>query len=198
MPEVRRIPAQQRSKDMVEYILEAAARVFDREGVAATTNRIADEAGVSIGSLYQYFADKHALLEALALRHLDEVERVFAAALDHDHETGQDVRALIERLVEAAVRVHAHQGRLHQTMREHAPRTPKVLQRFGDISTHIAVRLEKALTEHGVDDPAGRARLAFSTVDAAVHGLLAEPADTAVRDRRIALVVEQIVTVLTR
>lgn len=60
--------------------MEAAARVFDREGIDATTNRIAEEAGVSVGSLYQYFSDKHALLHELAMRHLDEAQEAFDAS----------------------------------------------------------------------------------------------------------------------
>lgn len=74
MSAARRRPSQQRSRETVEWIVEAAARVFEREGLDATTNRIAEEAGVSIGSLYQYFPDKHALLDELAIRHLEEGE----------------------------------------------------------------------------------------------------------------------------
>jgi AcrR family transcriptional regulator len=54
----------------VDVVLEAAAQVFEREGLAATTNRIADRAGVSIGTLYQYFPHKRALLLELAERHV--------------------------------------------------------------------------------------------------------------------------------
>jgi len=50
---------------MVEALLEATARVFDRRGMALTTRDVAEEAGVSVGSLYQYFQDKEALLAAL-------------------------------------------------------------------------------------------------------------------------------------
>src|ERR1700736_5178789 len=58
----RKAPKQERSREMVETILEAAARVFVREGYArATTNRIAAAAGISVGSLYQYFPGKDAI-----------------------------------------------------------------------------------------------------------------------------------------
>ena len=89
----RRTPAQQRSRDTVDVLLEAAAQVFRREGVAATTNRIAERAGVSIGTLYQYFADKYALLYALAERHV----RAAAAAL------GLSPRDVAERARAAAL-----------------------------------------------------------------------------------------------
>ncbi|NMM91281.1 TetR family transcriptional regulator, partial [Rhodococcus sp. SRB_17] len=64
MSRPRKTPAQERSRATVDRIVEAATRVLDREGIATTTNRIADEAGVSVGSLYQYFPDKHAIIHA--------------------------------------------------------------------------------------------------------------------------------------
>ncbi len=59
----RRAPRQVRSAELVEAILEAAVRVLAREGARRfTTVRVAEEAGVSVGSLYQYFPNKEALL----------------------------------------------------------------------------------------------------------------------------------------
>lgn len=66
----RRVPRQARARATASFVLDAAAQVFAERGYAATTNEIAARAGVSIGSLYQYFADKDALLVALAERHL--------------------------------------------------------------------------------------------------------------------------------
>jgi AcrR family transcriptional regulator len=65
----RKRPRQDRSEATVDAILEAAARVFASEGYeAATTNRIAEEAGTSVGSLYQYFPSKDAIAVELARR----------------------------------------------------------------------------------------------------------------------------------
>ena len=67
---LRKVPRQARSSAMVDTILEAAARVLAEEGLGrATTNRIAEVAGVSIGSLYQYFPNKLAIVRALQIAH---------------------------------------------------------------------------------------------------------------------------------
>ena len=62
---MRKAPRQERSQFMVSTILQATARVFDRRGMALTTRDVAEEAGVSVGSLYQYFKNKEELLSAL-------------------------------------------------------------------------------------------------------------------------------------
>ncbi|NEX64866.1 TetR/AcrR family transcriptional regulator [Noviherbaspirillum galbum] len=78
----RRAPQQDRARAKVELMLEAATRLIDRDGLdALTTNRIAELAGVSIGSLYQYFPDKQSLLAALARRELNGVMQQILAAL---------------------------------------------------------------------------------------------------------------------
>ena len=67
----RRIPRQIRAEETVSAILEAAAQVLEAGGLAGfTTNAVAERAGVSIGTLYQYFADKRAILVAAAQREL--------------------------------------------------------------------------------------------------------------------------------
>jgi AcrR family transcriptional regulator len=66
---LRHPPRQPRSRERLERLLDAAAEVLAQEGAQAlTTRRIAEVAGVPIGSLYRLFADKHAIVEALALR----------------------------------------------------------------------------------------------------------------------------------
>ncbi len=79
--EARKRPRQQRSRATVEAICVAAARVLASDGYArASTNRIAEVAGVSVGSLYQYFPNKDALVLAVAADHAadmgDLLERV--------------------------------------------------------------------------------------------------------------------------
>ncbi|MEV0356043.1 helix-turn-helix domain-containing protein [Nocardia sp. NPDC050697] len=78
----RRRPQQERSRDTRERILTAATQLFAEHGVGnVSTNRIAAHAGMSIGSLYRYFADKDAILETLRLRLVGELEEQFTAAV---------------------------------------------------------------------------------------------------------------------
>src|SRR5262245_5732905 len=109
----RKTPAQDRSRAMVEVILDAAARVLVKDGYGAfTTNRVAEKAGVSVGSLYQYFPNKESMLAELMRRHMRELERGFEAILADAAERplAETVRALIE----ATVRAHLLDPELHR------------------------------------------------------------------------------------
>lgn len=109
VPEIkRRIPRQARAAETVAAILEAAAQILEAGGLAAfTTNAVAERAGVSIGTLYQYFVDKNALLLALARQELGaalvEVGRALSGVDDPTPESR--VRAMVRAMV------HAFRGR---------------------------------------------------------------------------------------
>src|SRR5271163_4316862 len=101
---VRRKPKQRRSRQTVEAVLGAVVRVLKREGPdAVTTNRVAEVAGLSIGSVYQYFPDKRAIFVALHRRHIQEVDRLIEAKLVENATAPleQFVRAMIETMVNA-------------------------------------------------------------------------------------------------
>ncbi|HEV7936190.1 MAG TPA: TetR/AcrR family transcriptional regulator [Actinomadura sp.] len=69
---LRRRPAQRRSAERVQRMLDACADILDQDGYEGlSTTRIAQRAGVAIGSLYQFFPDKRAVAQALALRNLE-------------------------------------------------------------------------------------------------------------------------------
>lgn len=117
----RKLPVQRRSRDTVEVILEAAAHVFMDKGYAAgTTNHIAHKAGVSIGSLYQYFPNKDAILVSLAEQHLElakeEIVEILLVNADNI-----SIIELIHNIVSAMIRIHMHAPRLHQVIFEEAP-----------------------------------------------------------------------------
>jgi AcrR family transcriptional regulator len=75
IPRLRRVPTQARSRARVRRLLDTADELVAEEGAEAlTTTRVAEAAGVSVGSLYQYLPDKGAIVEALARRYLAEFE----------------------------------------------------------------------------------------------------------------------------
>ena len=109
----RKGPKQQRSKVTVAAILEATIRILEQEGSdATTTSRIAEVAGVSVGTLYQYFANREAILDALQDREFERatemMNRVLArGAYGSDREVA---RAVIEGLLE----LHSRAPTLHR------------------------------------------------------------------------------------
>jgi AcrR family transcriptional regulator len=80
---LRRIPRQARSKEKVARMLEAADRLLAAEGAEAlTTTRVAAEAGVSVGALYQYLPDRDVLIDTLADRYLTKLETLMDSYVD--------------------------------------------------------------------------------------------------------------------
>ncbi|WP_051400011.1 TetR/AcrR family transcriptional regulator [Haloechinothrix halophila] len=199
MARPRKTPSQQRSRFTYDIILEAAARVFDREGLAATTNRIAEAAGVSIGSLYQYFPNKHAILHELALRHLDHAEAEFTAALQRFRDTRPSLESVVTELVELAVRENTPFAQAHRLLREHAPRTPELTERFERLTTLLVDGLPDVLTSLGEDrdELRLRVRLAIAALDGQIHQIVLDTDTPEERDARTALAVEHCLRALT-
>lgn len=115
----RKEPRQGRSRATLDAILDAAAHILGERGwVGLTTNATAEVAGVSIGSLYQYFPNKLALIEAVRRRHFDAVLAVLRAAADPKMAR---VRR-IEALVDGMIAVHSRYPAAHRVLLEESPR----------------------------------------------------------------------------
>jgi AcrR family transcriptional regulator len=103
LPELRRMPVQARGRRTVERILDAAAEQFVAAGFdATTTTEIAKQAGVSVGSLYQFFPDKEGLLDALAERHIEGIDDILAAVvqrMSEDASLEEVIDLLVERVI---------------------------------------------------------------------------------------------------
>jgi AcrR family transcriptional regulator len=192
----RKTPSQQRSRFTYDTILEAAAHIFDREGMAATTNRIAERAGVSVGSLYQYFPNKQALLHELALRHIDNAEAAFAEALQRVHATRPPIDVLVAEVVELAVAENGPLIRLHQLMREHAPRTPELQRRFQRLMQTVVDELTAYLGHPDDSDLRLRVRMAVTAIDSQVHQIVLDAPTPAERHRRAEVAADQALRVI--
>ena len=124
---MRREPRQGRSRQTVHAVLGAVSRVIRREGIdAVTTNRIAEAAGVSIGSLYQYFPDKKAIFSALHERHVEDVRRVIERTMA---ERSRSLDGFTRALVEGLADLHAAEPELHELVSEQVPEGPLGLRR---------------------------------------------------------------------
>lgn len=98
----RKMPVQARSAVTVEAIYEATIQVLLQQGAERlTTIRVAERAGVSVGTLYQYYPNKQSLLFTVLDRHLRSVADAVIGACEQNH--GQPLRLMVEAVVHAFV-----------------------------------------------------------------------------------------------
>jgi AcrR family transcriptional regulator len=121
----RKHAAQKRSRATVDALVEATARILVREGFdRASTNRIAGKAGVSIGSLYQYFPTKEALVAAVIDRHNADLMQLARATLTEV--LALPLEQAVRRLVRVAIDAHRVDPGLHRVLAEQIPRTGRL------------------------------------------------------------------------
>ena len=120
----RKTPVQRRSKLTVGYILDAAAYILAKDGLEGfTTNRIAERAGVNISSLYQYFPDKMAILEALQRRHMKGGGPDPAPTLARLRSL--PLRDMLRELVDLAFDEHAQIVQMHRAFLRQLPQSTR-------------------------------------------------------------------------
>lgn len=172
----RRRPRQARSQATAAAILDAAARVFAAHGYAAgTTNRIAERAGVSVGSLYEYWPNKDAILTALLERHIDEARTVLVPLVAAAREGRDALADVVRRLVGVMVELHAHDPALHRFLFEEAPIPARVRRALEAIDVRMVDEIATLLAAHPearVADPKLAAMLVVHTVEALTHRLV--------------------------
>jgi AcrR family transcriptional regulator len=172
----RRAPSQRRSRKTVQAILTAAARVFATAGYAAgTTNRIAAEAGVSVGSLYEYFPNKDALLVALMEAHLVDGQAIVERAAAEIMARRPPLRDAVRHLIDAMIDLHARERALHRVLFEEAPLPPHLRRRLADVERAIACRVAEHLRGHPevrAPDPDVAATVVVQAVEALTHRLV--------------------------
>lgn len=157
---VPRKPRQKRAQEKVALILEAAMRLLDKGGLASlTTNAVAETAGVSIGTLYQYFANKDAILDALAEREMAELSQRVWSALKDQAEISTAQR--IVHIIHAVTSSYGGRPHIHRIVMEHS------LAAGGGRLTPLIGRLVAFLTAEGRLADDGR-RTPFSHADAFV------------------------------
>jgi AcrR family transcriptional regulator len=167
----RKHASQQRSRLTVEVILEATTRVLIKDGYdRASTNRIAAAAGISIGSLYQYFPGKEALVAAVSERHSQEVLELMRGALARVR--ASPIETALRELVSVAIDAHRVNPKLHRVLAEQVPRIGR-LKNVESINESVFELVAHYLEEHrgelDVPDLDIAAFLCFTAVDALTH-----------------------------
>lgn len=150
--------------------------MFSREGASATTNRIAERAGVSIGTLYQYFPDKEALLRAVAERHVAATLRRLNATFDRLRVEEPPFDETIRALLEVVVDEHRAHPRMHAVMHRLLPGTVRDVEAMRDLEAHLGdeVAFHLKRCDRGGDDPEATAQTVVAAVDAQVHRVMTE------------------------
>ncbi|NVB36969.1 TetR/AcrR family transcriptional regulator [Pseudenhygromyxa sp. WMMC2535] len=156
----------------MEAILVATAQILEREGPeAATTNAIAALAGVSIGTLYQYFEDREAIIEALAERHIEQLRALLSEALgDLMQPSLEDA---ITGLMDGLIAVHEVNPRLDQALFRLEPlsevATADEVQAFATTMAAAALRMRPDLE---IEDPERVAYMLTAAVGGVIRGTL--------------------------
>jgi AcrR family transcriptional regulator len=115
----RKQPRQARSADLVATILEAAVRVLAKEGAQRfTTARVAEKAGVSVGSLYQYFPNKASILFRLQSEEWRQTGELLRGILEDE---GKPPFVRLRVLVHAFIRSECEEARMRVALNDAAP-----------------------------------------------------------------------------
>lgn len=167
----RKTASQDRAKATVDALLAATARILVKEGYdRASTNKIAIAAGVSIGSLYQYFPSKEALVAAVIERHSGEMMEEIRASLLRV--AGLPLDEAVRELVRVMIDAHRIEPKLHRVLVEQIPRVGS-LEKIEQINEAgmalVRAYLEAHKSEIAVEDLDMAAFVATTAVEALTH-----------------------------
>jgi len=176
----RKLASQERSRATVAALVEATARILVSEGFdKASTNRIAEVAGVSVGSLYQYFPGKEALVVAVAERHNGDIMRAVGNAFEDIDSL--PVAEAVRKLVDAAIRGHRVDPKLHRVLAEEIPHTGE-LEIVGAANRAAQARfktyLESRADDLGLRDAGIAAFVCAASIEAVAHNAVLHHAET--------------------
>ena len=190
---LRHIPKQSRGQRKVEHILRSAEELFARDGFEhTTTNAIAAHAGVSIGSLYQFFASKDAILSAIADRYLEQTRLALSKALTPAKSVRLEV--WLSGLLELLVSLQEQRPYFLQCLSRSLPSPaliPSVARLNDAVTAQVATLLERSTTEANPQLLVMRAQICVQTIGALM------PMALHARGRRRSLVIRETVTVLS-
>ncbi len=169
----RKLPCQERSRVTVAAIYEAASQVFTRNGYSSTTtDLIAERAGVSIGTLYQYFPSKDAILVGLWENHFLQA-RALVEGLIREMEGLRFVdREVVARVIRRALQANMEDRVQHRLFVGDIPWPQAVIEKELELGRFIRSRLEgvfRRAPNLRVRNPQVAAHVAYGAVYALIH-----------------------------
>lgn len=184
--EMRRQPQMPRGQRRVDAILRAAVAVFDAKGYeAATTNAIARRARASIGSLYQFFPNKEAILQAVVTRHRAEMAELFGRLI-----TAETLRlptsVIVDNVIDGSadfIDTHVGFGRIFW----HSPASPRLAAIAAQLDDEIIDRVDAGLALRYPHLSARRRRLHAAITVTMLKALLALADSSPARERSLVL-----------
>jgi AcrR family transcriptional regulator len=182
-----RKPLQARSRALVEVVLEATAQILVKDGYdRLTTNRVAERAGVSVGSIYQYFHSKEELVAALVDRHMDRLVALVSGELAAA--VNLPLAAAARRIIGALVRSHMVDPDVHRAILEQVPkvnRMDRVREMDQQFEALLAAVIVAKKAKFPIEDPRMFAFLVVQTTKAVTLGALLDHPEY-LRDERLA------------
>ena len=170
----RRKAKQDRSRQTIEVILEAAAQTLLREGYArATTNRLAARAGVSVGSIYQYFGDKDEIFDALIRR---ETDALVAQITEHQPDPAESLEQTMRELLLLAMRALRYGPDLFRALEfvPHARLRRRIAHGKRVTTTFVRNLLEQHRSELRVVDVDLAAHIVVNAAEAVAYNIAPE------------------------
>lgn len=194
----RKVASQERSRATVDALVEATARILVKEGFdKASTNRIAEVAGVSVGSLYQYFPSKEALVAAVVERHQQEIMQTVRGELAEV--LVLPVEKAIRKLVAVALRAHRVDPKLHRVLAEQIPRVSELekLETFNrDNYALFRTYLESHRDELRVGDLELASFVCVTTIEALTHNAVLHHSKM-ISDERLEALIDEATRLVT-
>ncbi len=195
----RKHASQERSRATVDALLEATARILVHEGFdKASTNRIAEKAGVSVGSLYQYFPTKEALVAAVIDRHDADLMRVARAALAEV--ASLPLEQAVRRVVAVAIDAHRLDPKLHRALSEQIPRVgrlEKVATFNREYHSLFRAYLEDHKNELRVTDLDLAAYVCVTSIEALTHDAVLHRTEL-LSDERVGKLIDEVSVLVLR
>src|SRR5260370_1479146 len=195
----RKLASQGGSRFTVDALLEASARILVKEGYdRASTNRIAQLAGVSIGSLYQYFPSKEALVAAVIDRHTQQVSQLTRNALVKM--AARPIEDAAREFVSVAIDAHRINPKLHGVLSEQIPRVGRLENIEANLREGYALvrgYLDAHRDEIDVADPDLAAFVCVTVVEALTHAAVLRRPDI-LRDEQAGRFVTDVTRLLVR